>query len=711
MEKTIVVIGNGPSLRGFDLTTLSHVDTLGMNAAYRFWDRINWYPTHYCCLDPELIVTHHQEIRRLVQTGRVKTAFLEGRFLEFFPEAASDNRYVFLDQFSRSRLEKLDASLGLSFIESSIFRSSQPSKVTTGSYAVRYLIHLGYQRIALIGIDLQYVERIPEAENTGGIQLVIKETPSHNPNYFFDDYQRAGDRFQVPNPQVHNFDLHPVSFEALRDDVVWQKLSVEIVNCNLKSELHARGIFPYVPLWKMVGATGLGALVVPTQVKERDRILNNLRLWQKPAFAPFLHLRGRTKPKLIFTFTGEENEALKQDIVHEFETSQTLQRFFSDVQFYFFLLPEGEDVYIRTLTADTPPVGKKGYKSGPNQQFFRSLFALHSVCRYAFFMETDCLPLRPDWLGSLYDRIQTAEEFWVLGSVYKGKTEILRRSARHINGNAVYAVGDEQFIDFAKQWQLILDHVTEHIDKGIAYDCALEYFFSSEFGPDPNAPWSFIDPLADGWQLFQAASPYLRYTDYMLNYSGKEDLKNENSSDLLRQIRQAHRESYIVHNRQLCDDICAQVLVKELEGAAKTEEFARVLDVLSNESVAESGFTGVLFRGAAYPTRYGFAVGGGATENFVALQYAHPIQAGDRIQAIVELSVAQACTLALALYGNGQSPAEGSRQTFICKGGTERFTLQANFSQSHAGIQLQLGSDDSVEVECLPMNVSLQRLA
>ena len=70
-----------------------------MNAAYRYWSRIGWYPTHYACLDDEMIDTHHLEIARLIDEGLCKSAFLSGHFLIHHPEAANDGRFVFLDEF------------------------------------------------------------------------------------------------------------------------------------------------------------------------------------------------------------------------------------------------------------------------------------------------------------------------------------------------------------------------------------------------------------------------------------------------------------------------------------------------------------------------------------------------------------------------------------------------------------------------------------
>ncbi|MBE9102928.1 sulfotransferase domain-containing protein [Vacuolonema iberomarrocanum] len=550
MNSKIVVIGNGPSLRGFDFTTLSNVDALGMNAAYRYWDRINWYPTHYCCLDVELIATHHEAIRRLVEENQVKTAFLNESFLEFFPDAGKDKRYVFLNQFSRKWCDEVGSKYGIVWQEGNAFKSSQPGKVTTGAYSVRYAIHLGYKDIGLIGIDLKYVEQIPEATLKGGIQLVMEKTPDHNPNYFFDDYQQAGDRFQVPNPEVHNFDLHPVSFEVLRDDIVLRDFNVSVVNCNTRSELHARGTFPYTAIEDFIHRQKLGALVIPTQVRERDRILNNLKLWQKPAFIPFLNFKSYERLRLVFTFTGHEDEVLKAEILHEYSKSSILKKCFYEPEFHFFLLPEGEDVYVRDKNT---PISDKGLKSGPNQQFFHSLFAMKGLCDHVFFMETDCLPIRPDWLGKLCELVQESEDFWILGSHYRGKLPVPKHFARHINGSAVYAVGNEEFIEFAKTWQATLDKVISTRDKTLAYDCVLEHFFYYDFQTNIEQQRA-LDPESDGWKLFQRVASKLRYSDYTLNYSGKVDVETANLS-FLRFIREKFNNSYIIHNRKICEDI------------------------------------------------------------------------------------------------------------------------------------------------------------
>jgi hypothetical protein len=42
--RVLVVLGNGPSLAGFDFSRFRGFDAIGMNAAYRYWDEIGWYP-------------------------------------------------------------------------------------------------------------------------------------------------------------------------------------------------------------------------------------------------------------------------------------------------------------------------------------------------------------------------------------------------------------------------------------------------------------------------------------------------------------------------------------------------------------------------------------------------------------------------------------------------------------------------------------------
>ncbi|MEO0407439.1 MAG: class I SAM-dependent methyltransferase [Cyanobacteria bacterium P01_A01_bin.135] len=523
MDATVVILGRDFDVDDLDEISLAGVDTLTLGPVHPW--QTDWQPTHYCYLTSDAVEAHAEEIRALVDGNKVKSVCLHAKFLDYFPDAVQDSRYRF-----HSGTVSLQEPDGEGSLENRYPPSQAPSTADllhgitahadTAEYdAIRCAIALGYRRIGLLGFGSSVTAEI---NGTG---------PSDT----------ASDR-------------HRTALNRIKIDLIKQQLDVELVNCSLTSDLYGKGLLPYRPLKDFIGKQTLDTLAILTQTRERHQIINNLKLWQHPEFTPFLHLRGREKLRLIFSFTGEADEALKAEICREYEASELLQRWFFPPEFQFFLLPPGEDVYIKV---GTPNVGKKGYKSGPNQQFFRTIFALGETCQCAYFMETDCLPIRPDWLGQLCDAVQASEEFWVLGSHYRGRLPLASKLARHINGSAIYAVGNPGFIQFARQWSRILDEVVEHQDPAMAYDCVLEHFFDNEFNLD--AQRQQLIPDAEGWRLFQETASYLRYTESILNYSGKPDLDSADDA-LLRQLRRRYSHAYVVHNRTLCEQAYVRVL-------------------------------------------------------------------------------------------------------------------------------------------------------
>ncbi|MEH6587179.1 MAG: FkbM family methyltransferase [Halioglobus sp.] len=210
------IVGNGPSLRDFDFTHLERFDWLGMNAAYRYWQKTDLYPTYYACFDTVVQESHQKEICELVnnsQSNGILKFFLRKSILAFSPELEYDSTVFFLEDLQ----EQVE-----------LFKND---KITTGSYSALIGAYLGYREIYLLGIDLDYVEKLPEAK-ADGRALEINETPKENPNYFFDDYQIAGDRYNPPNrhPNMHLRSWRMIS-EILR------RLPVDVVNLNRKSAL------------------------------------------------------------------------------------------------------------------------------------------------------------------------------------------------------------------------------------------------------------------------------------------------------------------------------------------------------------------------------------------------------------------------------------------------------------------------------------------
>ncbi len=241
---SIVVIGNGPSLKGFDLAALGARPSLGMNAAYRHWDRIGWYPTYYACLDDIVVMSHADAISNMVREQRCRAFFLHANILERHPWLETRPDVFFLEAFIDGPV--VDAprrKWNIPQLDCRMFWHSAAMKVTTGSHAVRFARYLGYTDILLLGIDASYVQVIDQAAENDG-RLTIARTPDSNPNYFFDDYQQQGDVYNRPTPARYgDGNFHADAFAALADE--WHDEDVRITIGTQQSELYRRGIFPY----------------------------------------------------------------------------------------------------------------------------------------------------------------------------------------------------------------------------------------------------------------------------------------------------------------------------------------------------------------------------------------------------------------------------------------------------------------------------------
>jgi len=244
-DLTVAVLGNGPSLATVDPTCLDVGHTIGMNAAYRFWERIGWFPDYYSCLDDVVVESHAGAIAEMLLAGLYKGAFLSGRFFELHPEFRDQPNLLNLDRVSWSWFQTRGVGNGQSFIYHPAFTTCFPW-ITTGSWTIRWAAFLGFSRVHLYGFDLTYQEQIKEVSSLGGIRLRVDSPIEDNPNYFFPDYQRAGDEFQVANPPGVNRELHVDAVKAVVHDFGVQGVGTELFNGQSESGL--AGIKD-VPMW------------------------------------------------------------------------------------------------------------------------------------------------------------------------------------------------------------------------------------------------------------------------------------------------------------------------------------------------------------------------------------------------------------------------------------------------------------------------------
>ena len=101
------------------------------------------------------------------------------------------------------------------------------------------------------------------------------------------------------------------------------------------------------------------------------------------------------------------------------------------------------------------------YPAGPTNMFFKPFLDadLHSQFRgstHMFWMEHDVYPLRSGWLDALLTEAGRGD-FWISGSVYLGDglDNVAASPSNwnwvgHINGNALYNLKDEDFVEFMR---------------------------------------------------------------------------------------------------------------------------------------------------------------------------------------------------------------------------------------------------------------------
>jgi hypothetical protein len=226
-----------------DLGSFADYPTIGMNAAYRYWRQLDWFPTYYCCLDEVVVESHVDAISDLIEEGCIKGFFLSGRFLELRPQYASDSRILDLDRVSQKWFKQRGEQLGKSRIYHVAFNSCFPL-ITTGAWAVRWAVMLGYRHVYLMGIDGKYTEVLPEAQELDSHRLRMVTTPKRNPNYFFDEYQQVGDEFQQPNPLPDHPLMHMEAFAAIRHDFARQGISCNVYCAQPQSGIASTFLFP-----------------------------------------------------------------------------------------------------------------------------------------------------------------------------------------------------------------------------------------------------------------------------------------------------------------------------------------------------------------------------------------------------------------------------------------------------------------------------------
>jgi len=453
IDDLFFVVGNGPSLKPQVLDSLPAGRWIGMNAAYKYWDKTGKYPHFYSCLDPVVVVQHKDAILRMLIEERIAEFFLHEEILTVAPELADDPRVTLRNDFLASQ---------------SVLPISPLSnyKQTTGVLATRFCIERGFRNLCLLGIDCNYVERLDEAQSGTGYELVIKDNVRHNPNYFFDSYQEKNEKYQVPNPEVHSGNLHLQSFIALRGDVENSGSDVRITVGSRESLLSRFNVFSWIDVDVVLGLRRLEAIAVPLVPHELDGFLERLDYWVDPKLQPSF---GSVKGVALHIFlTCADSAEIRGKIEAAATRLPWLSDYFSDLRVTFLDIARSVDYYVKGTSLNV-----FCNKSGPNIFWLMIMEACREY-RFTFLMEADCVPVRPGWIDALEQVTRDGTPgTWIIGAGYSGPTMTSPTNSFHINGNAVYATGDRDFQDYLRgDFLRALQWMATNISNNVAYDVA-----------------------------------------------------------------------------------------------------------------------------------------------------------------------------------------------------------------------------------------------
>lgn len=141
------IIGNGPSLTPVDLDKLKGEYCFAANKIFKIYDKTDWRPTFYSCVDKEVFLLIKDDILKL----NCKYIFLEYTYR--IPKKIKSKIYPVM-HYTKFKLDKYK-NIERPYV------SEYPHKMLSCGYtvtftAIQLAIFMGFKEIYLIGVDHNY---------------------------------------------------------------------------------------------------------------------------------------------------------------------------------------------------------------------------------------------------------------------------------------------------------------------------------------------------------------------------------------------------------------------------------------------------------------------------------------------------------------------------------------------------------------------------
>ena len=230
----------------------------------------------------------------------------------------------------------------------------------------------------------------------------------------------------------------------------------------------------------------------------------------------------------------------KKEIVEKFRSIIRSKQTFSEevtvllklfrIHFLSCQLNDIEDQYIReNFVLPGINIPTYGYRSGPNIMFYKILnyFSTYyqknaketndvEIGNAIFCVETDCYPVQDHFFEEMQQLVKLHPSSYIIGSYYKGLSQMSKFITNHLNGVAIYFVENTNFIQLLQYIESYHKLIVKSCPY-VAYDCVFEYFLYSLLYTE-NDHWKQKENL-----LIRLIRSYMINTNKIINVSTNHD--------------------------------------------------------------------------------------------------------------------------------------------------------------------------------------------
>jgi hypothetical protein len=182
--KRAFIIGNGPSLRGMDLSALAGQYTFGANRIYLAFDELGFHTTFLSAIAAQIVKQFGAE---MADSG---------------PEVFMSHRYARAEQLPRTTTTFVARRTPGFGTDPLLWGFSEGATVTY--FSMQLAFYFGFVEVVLVGVDHSFVETgivaaetLPSADGDPSPAMVV--SGGDDPNHFTPNYFGKGVKWQLPD--------------------------------------------------------------------------------------------------------------------------------------------------------------------------------------------------------------------------------------------------------------------------------------------------------------------------------------------------------------------------------------------------------------------------------------------------------------------------------------------------------------------------------